>query len=211
MKLLFTRDFAYWGKVVIFGAVLGIGLQFAHAWVAPTLAPPNGNIGLKKYVSDCNQFAVNGWESKDECLKDGRWHLVQSTSGGANADLIAAIGSGAEIRITYEVAGGGVGTATRQCANAFIYTPYAYCQGPMQYGGSVTDTIPSGTPDYYTFDSADPRPHATWGHMGLNVTRSDGRVKGTSIVPQMDGMQRAQTTLMENTGSVPSLKWYAKY
>jgi len=209
MQMLFTKNIAYWGKVVIFGTILGFGLQFAHAWVAPTATPPNGNIGLKQYVSDCDLFVANGWESKDECLHDGRWHLVQSSLGAVNADLTTAIGSGAEVRITYEVGGGGFGSAARYCSNAFIYTPYAYCQGPMQYGGSVVNNNPDSL--NYGFNATDPRPHATWGHMAVNVTRSDGRTKGTSIVPQMDGVNRSTATLTENTGSVPSLKWYVRY
>ncbi len=34
----------YWLKVVSLGMVLGLGLQFAQAWVAPTGAPPAGNV-----------------------------------------------------------------------------------------------------------------------------------------------------------------------
>ena len=34
----------YWLKVVSLGMVLGLGLQFAQAWVAPAGAPPAGNV-----------------------------------------------------------------------------------------------------------------------------------------------------------------------
>jgi len=35
-----SQKFAYWLKVVSLGMVLGLGLQFAQAWTAPTQAPP---------------------------------------------------------------------------------------------------------------------------------------------------------------------------
>ncbi len=35
---------SYWLKVVSLGMILGLGLQFAQAWTAPTLAPPAGNV-----------------------------------------------------------------------------------------------------------------------------------------------------------------------
>lgn len=40
----FSRKATYWLKVVSLGLILGLGLQFAQAWVAPTVAPPGGNV-----------------------------------------------------------------------------------------------------------------------------------------------------------------------
>lgn len=39
-----SQKFTHWLKVVSLGLVLGLGLQFAQAWVAPTDAPPAGNV-----------------------------------------------------------------------------------------------------------------------------------------------------------------------
>ncbi len=39
-----SRKVTYWLKVVSLGLILGLGLQFAQAWVAPTAAPPGGNV-----------------------------------------------------------------------------------------------------------------------------------------------------------------------
>lgn len=34
----------YWSKIVALGIILGIGIQFAHAWTNPTLPAPGGNV-----------------------------------------------------------------------------------------------------------------------------------------------------------------------
>jgi hypothetical protein len=38
------KKISYWGSVVIVGAVLGVSLQFAKAWTAPTGVAPAGNV-----------------------------------------------------------------------------------------------------------------------------------------------------------------------
>jgi len=43
-KQSFSEKVAYWLKVVSLGMILGLGLQFAQAWTAPTIAPPGGNV-----------------------------------------------------------------------------------------------------------------------------------------------------------------------
>ena len=43
-KRSFAMKVTYWLKVVSLGLVLGLGLQFAQAWTAPTVAPPGGNV-----------------------------------------------------------------------------------------------------------------------------------------------------------------------
>lgn len=35
---------SYWARVVILGLVVGLGLQFAQAWTAPTASAPGGNV-----------------------------------------------------------------------------------------------------------------------------------------------------------------------
>jgi hypothetical protein len=46
----------YWLKVVSLGLVLGLGLQFAQAWVAPTVAPPGGNVAGPLTVGNGAQY-----------------------------------------------------------------------------------------------------------------------------------------------------------
>lgn len=40
----FSRKLTYWLEVVSLGMILGLGLQFAQAWTAPTSAPPTSSI-----------------------------------------------------------------------------------------------------------------------------------------------------------------------
>jgi hypothetical protein len=39
------RELKYWSSIIVVGIVLGVSLQFVMAWVEPTLAPPDGNVG----------------------------------------------------------------------------------------------------------------------------------------------------------------------
>lgn len=67
----------YWTKVVSFGLVLGLGLQFAQAWTAPSATPPGGNttgpvtlgggaqyktgkLGVNSSIAPTNAFEVGG-------------------------------------------------------------------------------------------------------------------------------------------------------
>lgn len=43
-KLSFHRQANYWLGVMIIGLVVGLGVQFAQAWVNPPQSPPNGNV-----------------------------------------------------------------------------------------------------------------------------------------------------------------------
>lgn len=39
-----TSNRAYWAQVIVLGLVVGLGLQFAQAWTAPTATAPGGNV-----------------------------------------------------------------------------------------------------------------------------------------------------------------------
>ncbi|MCM8763015.1 MAG: hypothetical protein NC829_01370 [Candidatus Omnitrophica bacterium] len=39
-----SQKITYWLKVVSLGLILGLGLQFAQGWTAPTDVPPGGNV-----------------------------------------------------------------------------------------------------------------------------------------------------------------------
>lgn len=60
------------------------------------------NIGI--YSITCDDFATRGWSSKDQCLQDGRWHLVYShtsagaTTFGSKANLIDHLRNGANVK-----------------------------------------------------------------------------------------------------------------
>ncbi len=206
--------------VVSLGIILGFSIQFVYAWVSPTQSPPNGNVGAKVYTSDCNLFAVNGWKDKNECLQDGRWHMVQNDEGVASADLVQAIHSGADIRITHNNASNARSSVA--CGTAFTYTavgftsPFAYCNRQIQYGGSVDDLIPAhpwiqgaGDPSY-SFGGTDPQPHSGWGSLGSGVVRSDGRTRGVSLTTAIDGTV-SYSLVKASIGSVSELKWYVRY
>jgi hypothetical protein len=34
----------YWGKVVVLGIIVGVGIQFAEAWTNPSVSAPGGNV-----------------------------------------------------------------------------------------------------------------------------------------------------------------------
>lgn len=202
------KSFMYWVKVVSLGVILGVGLQVAQAWVAPTAVPPNGNIGLRKFVSDCNQFAVNGWSDKQECLHDGRLHLVQSTMGKANQDVIDAVKAGAYASVTYSFSSGAF--TSKECT-AFSYRSAdgnALCIEAARYGGSTMDNNPDSL--HFGFNASNPQPDRTWGSLQTYAIRSDGKTRGVSIIPRSDG-QTSYTYMMATGGAVSNLKWYVHY
>lgn len=55
-KQSFATKTTYWLKVASLGLVLGLGLQFAQAWVAPATAPPGGNVAGPVTVGDNAQY-----------------------------------------------------------------------------------------------------------------------------------------------------------
>jgi hypothetical protein len=221
MQFTLSKTLLYWSSVVVLGLLVGFSIQLAQAWVSPTLPPPNGNIGLRQYVSDCNQFAANGWASKNECLTDGRWHVVQSVNGMATADLKAAIVAGAEVRIATQLIFPGINfSATRECINTFIYNDgFAYCQQTLQYGGSILDDAPSNDPmtpendtDWYAFNGSDPRLHQTWAKMGVGVFRSDGDSRSIEFHPGADGNTRSVPYMkVGNSSWNHNIQWYVRY
>lgn len=62
----------YWAKVVSLGMILGLGLQFAQAWVPPTVAPPGGNVSGPLTVGSLGQIkAGNLVLNSDNTLATG--------------------------------------------------------------------------------------------------------------------------------------------
>jgi hypothetical protein len=73
-KQSFSEKVSYWLKVVSLGMILGLGLQFAQAWTAPTQAPPAGNVAGPLTTGPIGQ------------IKQG--NLMLNTAGLANGLLV---------------------------------------------------------------------------------------------------------------------------
>lgn len=218
MKFLFTRDIAHWVGMVVFGVIAGFGLQFAHAWVAPTQTPPNGNVGLKQYVSDCGLFAANGWASKDECLHDGRWHKVLSHgTGGAkpNQDVLDAISNAADFKVVT------TGPAKLPNGTSFSAPPgqsrcvniltdangYVVCLDATRYSGNIADTSLKQGNAYAGAGGANKG-------YGASIKKSNGLI--TCIgVSQMTLNGGTSYTGISGSGCGPyitaAMDWYVKY
>lgn len=210
LKIISNSSTLYYIKVILLGLFIALTAQIAYAWVSPTQIPPNGNIGLRQYVSDCNQFTVNGWSSKQECLTDGRWHVVQSTSGIANADLKNAVNAGADIRIGHNISGAGNATIAN-CQQAMIISNLAFCNEAIHYSGSVLNGNPNSTT--YGFNATNPLPHPTWGAFGSVIYRSDRRYKMSLLVPSIPGSV-SEARVSQANGIAPAaspFKWYVRY
>lgn len=54
------QNIAYWLGIIIFGAILGVSLQFVRAWTEPTVAPPGGNVGAPINTSSIGQSKTGG-------------------------------------------------------------------------------------------------------------------------------------------------------
>jgi len=188
----------YWMRVILVGVILGFGLQFAQAWVGPTQLPPNGNVGLKKYVSDCAGFAVNGWANKEECLQDGRWHKVLSHGPGgarANADLLMAYSLGADVRVsapsfhTYWT-----------CQNFAMVGGYAICMPSTHYSGYTDDASLRGS------DTVSGK------NIGASVLKSNGIITCVNLSSPWLGSNSVRLNGSACGPSVQAtMEWFVKY
>lgn len=69
---------------------------------------PGGDIGNGggSYSEKCDDYAAKGWSSKEECLKDGGWHLVVEVPAGGGTpttgsvdDLYRHIEAGTDVKV----------------------------------------------------------------------------------------------------------------
>lgn len=202
--LAFLGRSSYWLKVVVLGVVVGFGFQFAQAWVAPTSTPPNGNIPLKQYVSDCTAYAANGWSSKNECLYDGRWHKVQSNdSGGAkpNSDLYSAVAAGASIKVVIP-SNNYLPLGQAACGNIFTdFNGHIGCQDTARYSGGTSDATLQGS-------------NVSEKNIGVAVYKTSGLVTCVGFGTPYDSYGWTNT-YMNAGGCGPSVQvpidWYVKY
>ncbi|GEM_PF-2824585 len=194
--------------------ILGSDLSLAHAWVAPTATPPNGDVGLKVYVTDCAAYATNGWANKNECLQDGRWHKVQSNGpwgAFAAGDLATAISNGADVKTittgsAYFPANGTYITlpaGQAKCTNVFVGSDgYAVCQDPSRYAGNTDNTsLMSGST--VTGNK----------NLGVAIYKGNGILTCVSIVPSAGYGETI--TGINGSGCGPyvqaALDWYVRY
>lgn len=208
---LISRHNLFYYKIALLGIIVAVSMPLAYAWVSPTETPPNGNIGLRNYVSDCSDFANNGWSSKDQCLKDGRFHLVQQNYTGVTNDLREAIENGADIKVTFKNGNGFL--VNRICQSSLIANSYAYCNEVLRYAGSIFDDIPSVDNNLYSFNAPDPKPHKVWAHLGATIIRSDGTQRSVSLDPRTNGVE-SYVFMSANgspTYSASDLKWFVRY
>lgn len=58
-----------------------------------------------EYSETCDDFASFGWDTRADCLRDGRWHLVYDQGGatGSLTDLLSVADAGASIRAVTNV------------------------------------------------------------------------------------------------------------
>lgn len=60
---------------------------------------------IKEYTADCADYSARGWPSKEDCMKDGRWHIVFQQNAGQHLprkykdEFLNHIANGAEARV----------------------------------------------------------------------------------------------------------------
>ncbi|HEY1079864.1 MAG TPA: hypothetical protein VGE46_07195 [Bdellovibrio sp.] len=57
----------------------------------PVRSGPGTTGGEVGYSETCDDYASAGWASKEDCLKDGEWHLVIEVPAGGGAPTIGSI------------------------------------------------------------------------------------------------------------------------
>ena len=101
------KSLSYWFSIIIIGIIVGISLQFATAWVAPSGTPPTGNVGAPINTSDSLQekigpFITKGFRNKNATVLDGTVGIgvpytgtppVAQISAGLNLDVEGKVGA----------------------------------------------------------------------------------------------------------------------
>ncbi len=162
-----------------------------------------------EYSKTCNDFASKWWSSKDMCLQDWRWHLVQSSTWIANNELKNAILNWADIKIKWLWSSAApTNHSNWMCSIAFINNNYAYCQRIPHYWWSVEDNNPDSI--NYWFNASSPLPHNTWWNLSVSLIRSDWKWRWISIVPN-NNISEDRTKIVARSISFYTLEWYIRY
>lgn len=145
-------------KNILLRSALVIGVTLSLAYQAQAAG---------KYSERCDNYSSVGFDSKDSCLKDGRWHVAFET----NAQGVAIYGS-VDVLETHMTAGADFkvvapnqrlylnGSALSVVANynekcQQIYRSQSgvrpiYCLSPMRFGGEATADVGHGSARYGT-------------------------------------------------------------
>lgn len=97
MKSVFEGS-AYWVGVIVIGLVVGLGIQFATAWVSPGSNPPNGNVGAPLNTSSVYQLkagilGVLGLAVNESTSTASRLQIIPSGTVDPTGKVLTAINS----------------------------------------------------------------------------------------------------------------------
>lgn len=142
----------------------------------------------------CDDWSDSGWNSKDECIADGRWHLVYSHDAhgyatyGSLATLKKYIEGGADIKSGDE-------EGIHYCQEVVMLSPIT-CLDSSRIAGTVLDP----TSSYHANDGKIA--------IGAAARRVDGARINANISPNNGSSQLQINTLLRDTHA---MNWYVKY
>ena len=136
MQLSFLRNFTYWLRVVSLGLIVGLSIQFVHAWTAPTGTPPAGNVGGPLTTGSVNQVKSASLGLTGNLVVGGQVQTstLQVTSGAGAGNVLTSDATG---NATWQTNAGAVLPGT-PCGAVSTYGPgyptFA-CQGKIPNQG----------------------------------------------------------------------------
>lgn len=134
----------YWSKVIILGIIVGVSIQFAFAWTAPSSAPPAGNTSGPLTVSAVNQTKAGKLATASTIASDSGTTLVTKDYvdaaaatpirgghyGGCIQQLNSASTNISSSNMAWPITScPGTGTAQPTCASGYTLIKLAYSQG----------------------------------------------------------------------------------
>ncbi len=133
-RKVLSAHIAYWLGIIIFGAILGVSLQFVKAWTEPTAAPPGGNVGAPINTSANAQtksgnLNVSGGYIQAYNSSTGNYGLLNYSGYGGYFNGSGGVYSSNPYTYTYlDYPGSGWG----------VYTGgWIYAGGDVQAGGNI--------------------------------------------------------------------------
>lgn len=108
LKSVFDKS-AYWTGVVSIGLVVGLGVQFASAWVAPSQTAPNGNVGAPINTGAIGQFKKGVMRALG--LQTPNLRVEPAAGVDPTGRVLAAVNASGDVAY----AAGGSGNANVQC------------------------------------------------------------------------------------------------
>lgn len=117
---------------------------------------PSSTLFTPPYSKDCNNWETLGWETKNTCIQDGRWHLVFKNNSSGSAimgtvnDLELHIQSGASIKVIHQSANGDC----QQAYRSTLGSRPIYCLTSLRFSGEAPPFITNSSARYGTDGSA---------------------------------------------------------